>query len=162
MDITGYVEQLRADLVAAAAAGGDAVADAAERITRSLDASLRMALLETLSDAAAEITSVLDGTVIEVRLKGREPQFVVIGAPADDHHIPSPDADEPEDDDDAPTARITLRLPDGLKQRAEEAAGRSRQSLNTWLVEAIRLATRTPERPRDRRGVGQHLSGWAR
>ena len=124
------------------------MADAAERITRSLDASLRMALLETLSDAAAEITSVLDGTVIEVRLKGREPQFVVIGAPADDHHIPSPDADEPEDDDDAPTARITLRLPDGLKQRAEEAAGRSRQSLNTWLVEAIRLATARPSVPR--------------
>lgn len=161
VDITGYVEQLRADLVAAAAAGGDAVVDAADRLARSLDAALRMALLETLSDAAAEITAALDGTVVEVRLKGREPQFVVFGAAADGPAAPLPDADGL-DDDEAPTARITLRLPDGLKQRAEEAAGRSRQSLNTWLVEAIRLATRMPERPRERRAVGQHLSGWAR
>ena len=74
-----------------------------------------MALLEALSDAAAEITSTLDGTVVEVRLKGREPQFVVTvtadAPPSPSRHAP-PTADG---DDDAPTARITLRLPDALK-----------------------------------------------
>ena len=50
---------------------------AAERLSAALDASVRMALSEALSDAAAEITAALDGTVVEVRLKGREPQFVV-------------------------------------------------------------------------------------
>ncbi len=77
MDITGYVERLRTDLASAAATGGHEIAAAAERLASALDASVRMTLLETLSDAAAEITAVLDDTVVEVRLKGREPQFVV-------------------------------------------------------------------------------------
>ena len=53
------------------------MAAAAERLAAALDASVRMALLEALSDAAAEITAALDGAVVEVRLKGRDPQFVV-------------------------------------------------------------------------------------
>jgi hypothetical protein len=155
MDITGYVDQLRAELLSAAAMGGDDVVTTAERLTAALDASVRMALLEALSDAAAEITAVLDGTVVEVRLKGREPQFVVevaeTTAPADH-----------DGDDDASTARITLRLPEALKQRAEESAARSRQSLNTWLVDAVRQATRPPDEDRGRRARGRQLSGWAR
>jgi hypothetical protein len=54
-----------------------------------------------------------------------------------------------------------------LKQRAEEAAGRTRQSLNTRLVEAVRAATRSSDNttatlPRDAYRAGRHLSGWAR
>ena len=77
--------------------------------------AVRMDLLEALSDAAAEITSGLDGTVVEVRLKGRQPQFVVTG----DRRL-APPPHRP-DDGRRPTttarttARITLRLPDGLK-----------------------------------------------
>ena len=161
MDLTGYVDQLRSDLDAAAAAGGDALAQAAERLGAALEAAVRMAMLEALSDAAAEITSNLEGAVVDVRLKGREPQFVVTVTDEVPSAEPAP-VPPPDGDDDALTARITLRLPDGLKIRAEEAAGRARQSLNTWLVEAIRAATHTPTSPRERRGVGQHLSGWAR
>jgi hypothetical protein len=161
MDITGYVEQLRAELSAAAATGGEEMVAAAERLSSALDASVRMALLEALSDAAAEITAVLDDTVVEVRLKGRQPQFVVEAAEAPGELVPS--IDEPFDgDDDALTARITLRLPEALKQRAEESAARARQSLNTWLVDAIRRATRPPDESRGRRGVGRQLSGWVR
>ena len=162
MDITGYVDQLRSDLHAAAAAGGEAVAQAAERLGAALEASVRMALLEALSDAAAEITSSLDGAVVDVRLKGRDPQFVVTvtdDAPPFAEPAPPPPHDG---DDDVLTARITLRLPESLKACAEEAAGRARQSLNTWLVDAIRAATHPPTSSRERRGIGQHLSGWAR
>ena len=163
MDITGYVDQLRAELSAAAAAGGEAMVTAAERLSGALDASVRMSLLEALSDAAAEITAALDGVVVEVRLKGREPQFVVEVAEPAARATDAGDAAMASDgDDDASTARITLRLPEGLKQRAEDAAGRARQSLNTWLVDAVRQATRAPDEPRGRRGVGRHLSGWAR
>ncbi|MGV3564966.1 MAG: toxin-antitoxin system HicB family antitoxin, partial [Nocardioides sp.] len=45
-------------------------------------------------------------------------------------------------EDDATVARITLRLPESLKQRAEDAAAGARTSLNTWLVQAVRSATR--------------------
>ena len=163
MDITGYVERLRGDLLAAAAAGGEQVVDAAERLAGSLDAAVRMALLEALSDAAAEITGALDGTTVEVRLRGREPDFVVT---VDDvpRPVPPPDAAEAATDDDAAVARITLRLPEPLKQRAEAAAAAVRQSLNTWLVEAVRTAASddepSPRRAARRRG-SQHLSGWA-
>ena len=136
MDITGYVEQLRAELSAAAAPGGEEMVAAADRLSAALDASVRMALLEALSDAAAEITAALDALVVEVRLKGREPQFVVEVAEPRSRR-PMTSASVPADgDDDASTARITLRLPEALKQRAEDSAARSRQSLNTWLVDA--------------------------
>ena len=165
MDITGYVEHLRADLRATAEAGDEAMVRSADRLVAALDAGVRMALLEALSDAAAEITTGLDGPVVEVRLKGREPQFVITGAP----EPPQPPApavhDAADDDGDGATARITLRLPDGLKVRAEEAAARSRQSLNTWLVDAVRAAaspTPPPPPPSGRGRAGTQLSGWAR
>ena len=161
VDITGYVEQLRAELSAAAAPGGEEMVATAHQLSSALDASVRMALLEALSDAAAEITAALDHVVVEVRLKGREPQFVV--EQAETPAAATDDIGSPDDgDDDASTARITLRLPEALKQRAEESASRSRQSLNTWLVEAIRQATRPSDDTRGRRGIGRQLSGWAR
>ena len=162
MDISGYVEQLRSDLQAAAAAGDATMVQAADRLAGALEAAVRMALLEALSDAAAEITSTLDSTVVEVRLKGREPHFVVTVTDDTPSTLPPPAPPAADGDDDAPTARITLRLPNALKALAEEAAGRSRQSLNTWLVDAIRAATNAPTAPHERRGVGRHLSGWAR
>ena len=169
MDITGYVDHLRADLVAAAAAGGEAMVDAADRLATALDAAVRMALLEALSDAAAEITAELDGATVEVRLRGRDPDLVVTHAPladASEAGPPPPGGPAPADgDDDATlTARITLRIPEPLKQRAEAAAAGLRQSLNTWLVDAVRAAA-DGEPPRratpGRRGVKQ-LTGWAR
>ena len=87
MDLNGYVEHLRAGLTDAAAAGGETMVDAAERLATSLDAAVRMALLEALSDAAAEITAALDGPSVEVRLRGRDPDFVVT----------TPSVDEPTD-----------------------------------------------------------------
>jgi hypothetical protein len=163
MDISGYVDRLRADLVAAAASGGETMVDAAERLATTMDSAVRMALLEALSDAAAEISAELDDRAIEVRLKGRDPQFVVTpsvaASSAGDGAALGGDA-EIEDDDI--TVRITLRLPENVKQRVEEAAARSRQSLNTWLVEAARASTREPGPSREWRVSGQRLSGWAR
>ena len=38
-------------------------------------------------------------------------------------------------------ARITLRIPESVKARAEEKAAKAGQSLNTWLVNVVRAAT---------------------
>jgi hypothetical protein len=183
MDITPYVDGLRRDLAAAARSGGPEVADAAERLALALDPAMRIVLLEALSHATAEITASLEGGSVEVRLKGREPQFVVTPPPAATTGPAPTDstaaADETEDEEsDGPAARITLRIPEGLKQRAEDAAGKRGQSLNTWLVNAVRAAAREgainidldlssiPFGPgatgKVRRGPGQHISGWAR
>jgi hypothetical protein len=164
MNVSGYVDRLRADLVAAAASGGPAMVDAAERLGTTLEAAARMALLEALSDAAAEISAELDGGLVEVRLRGRDPEFVVTPPPAGPAAATDAGAEAGDDEiaDDSVTVRITLRLPEGLKQRVEEAASRSRQSLNTWLVEAARAATREATATREWRMGGQRLSGWVR
>src|SRR3954468_15527824 len=106
MDITPYVERLRHDLAQAAAAGDDQVRDAAERLTLALDPSMRLALMEALSQAAAEITSEMRAGAVDVRLTGRELEFVVEQAapPAPTQPTgPQPTGDE--DEDDGATAR---------------------------------------------------------
>lgn len=143
MDITPYVERLRHDLAQAAAAGDEQVRAAADRLTLALDPSLRLTLMETLSHAAAEITTEMRDGSVDVRLAGRDVEFVVEqtvpvtpSAPA----APTPGADD--EDDDGATARITLRLPEGVKAKAEELAAKTGSSLNTWIVNALRAATR--------------------
>jgi hypothetical protein len=143
MDITPYVDSLRRDLVAAAEAAGPETRQAAERLTFALDPAARLALMEAVSQAAAEITAEMPSGSVDVRLNGRELDFVVQGAPgAPTPPAPpaSPTAEEVQDEGNV--ARVTLRLPESVKARAEEMAARSGHSLNTWLVNVVRAATR--------------------
>jgi hypothetical protein len=181
MDITPYVESPRGDLTAAAVAGGAAATAAAENLALALDPAVRLALMEALSQAAAEITSELPAGSVELRLRGREPAFVVdvpaapLQASAASASTTPPDRSEPEDQDDA-VARITLRIPESLKAKAEERAAHTGHSLNTWLVHTIRNATRErainvdidlsstplfgePARGPGRR-AGRRMTGW--
>ena len=77
MDLTRYVEELRDELIVAAEAGGDEARQLAERLIGPLQSAARMVLLDVLSTAAAEITSDLAPGSVEVRLRGRDPEFVV-------------------------------------------------------------------------------------
>src|SRR6478752_3571149 len=73
MDITPYVESLRRDLLAAAEAAGPEARDATERLSYALDPAARLALMEAISQAAAEITAELPaGGVNVVRAATRE------------------------------------------------------------------------------------------
>jgi predicted DNA binding CopG/RHH family protein len=141
MDITPYVERLRHDLAQAAAAGDEQVRHAADRLTLALDPSLRLALMEALSQAAAEITTEMRDGSVEVRLSGRDLDFVVEQGAAASAPAPAAPAAEDEDDEGA-MARITLRLPESVKTRVEELAAKTGSSLNTWIVNALRRATR--------------------
>lgn len=178
MDITQFVEELRRDLNVAAQTGGDEIRAAAERLSTTLDSSVRLTLMDALSQAASEITTELNGTSVEVRLKGREPIFVVMGKATEAEPEPAEEpADDEEDlgfDDDDTVARITLRLPESLKTRAEELAARRGQSLNTWLVNATRAAASNritinvnapgmgPGAPGRNRSSNKRIQGWVR
>ena len=149
MDITPYVESLRHDLAAAAEAGGAEAKAAAERLALALDPAVRLALMDALSQAAAEITAELPAGSIDVRLKGREPQFVVevptmpiAAAPQPPAPPAPPSPEEAELEEDGNVARITLRIPESLKYRAEELAAKGGHSLNSWIVNVVRAATR--------------------
>ena len=142
MDITPYVEGLRRDLLTAAEAGGDELRSAAERLGFALDPSARLALMEAISQAAAEITAELPDGNVDVRLNGRELDFVVEQAHPQPVAPPAPPPPPPaEDVDEGGLARVTLRIPESVKAKAEEAAAKSGQSLNTWLVNLVRSAT---------------------
>jgi hypothetical protein len=142
MDITPYVDNLRRDLMAAAEAAGPEAHAAAERLTFALDPSARLALMEAISQAAAEITAEMSVGSVDVRLSGRELDFVVDVAPAPPPPPSAPPPPSPEDVEEGGVARITLRLPESVKAKAEEFAARSGHSLNTWLVNVVRTATR--------------------
>ncbi len=145
MDITPFLEGLRQDLASAADAAGPDGRAAADRMLLALEPALRLSLMEALSQAAAEITAELPDAIVEVRLRGRDPELVVdrteptqpIQASA-----PAPTSDAEDDvEDDGTIARVTLRIPESVKNKAEELAGRSGHSLNGWIVTVLRAAT---------------------
>jgi hypothetical protein len=147
MDLTPYVDHLRRDLLAAADGAGDDLRRAAERLGFALDPAARLALMEAISQACSEITAEMPAGGVDVRLDGRDLAFVVDAPPAppvapQPPAPPLPPASEDDDGEGGSTARITLRLPESVKARAEEAAADAGQSLNTWLVNAVRDATR--------------------
>jgi hypothetical protein len=163
MDITGLIDSMRQDLTRASALGGEEGRAAAERLALALEPALRLTLIEALAQAAAEISEAIPGVVIDVTLRSREPAFLVSGTPAAE---PPGAAFESafETDDDEQLARITLRLPEALKGRAEALAARRGQSLNTWLVAAARAAAgQDPSPGQGRYGKpGRRVQGWAR
>ncbi|HWJ80961.1 MAG TPA: pilus assembly protein HicB [Nocardioides sp.] len=145
MDITPYVENLRRDLLAAAEGISDEARQVAERLGFALDPSARLALMEAISQAAAEITAAMSSGSVDVRLSGRDLDFVVdAGAPTPTAppQPPAPPLPPPPPGDEEGLARITLRLPESVKGKAEDAAAAAGQSLNTWLVNLVRTATR--------------------
>ena len=170
MDLSEYAESLRRELTAITRFAGEDIARAAEMISETLDSSIRLALLDVLSAAAEEITASLDGATIDVRLTGTQPEFVVSAARSE--HDTASEPAEPADE--AGSARITLRLSEGLKARVEAAATAAGVSVNAWLIHrAIGKALETPAggpRPRPpfppppsgRKGPGKRYTGFAR
>jgi predicted HicB family RNase H-like nuclease len=129
MELSHFVGKLEADLTAVAAVGDEATARAAERLIQALRSSAGMRLLEALGDVALEVSAQLPSGHVEVRLSGQDPALVYI---AEEEAEPAAPAE-----DDGMTARISLRLPESLKQRIEAAATRENVSVNSWLVRAL-------------------------
>jgi hypothetical protein len=168
MDLTPFVDQLRRDLLTAADAGGEESRALAERLTAPLESSVRLALLSALSQAAEEITGQLAPGAVDVRLRGSDLGFAVTAPPVPEPAPAAAPAAEPVPDvEEGETLRITLRLPEQLKSRVDEAAARLGVSVNTWLVRAVATAVEPRPRPssdprRGRRTHGDEFTGWAR
>lgn len=180
MNLRPYVENLHRQLAMAAEAGGDDARALAERLVAPLDSAVRLTLQDVLAAAAEEITVELAPGSVELRLRGREPEFVVTvpasvpggsaqAAPDEDQApVPRPPASlpPPADGEEASISRINLRMPDQLKAQVEQAAAAEGLSVNAWLVRAVSAAVGPPAPPRkpERRGLtgGQRFSGWAR
>jgi hypothetical protein len=165
MELQPYVDAVRHELAVAAAAGGADAVELADRLTAPLDSAIRLAILEALSDAAEEITRELAPASVDVRLRGRNPQFAVTPAPSDLMSGPLELTGSPESDDDGGTWRVTLRLPDNLRAGVDAAARSAGLSVNAWMVRAIGAALGADRRRPDGRSPAasdNHFSGWVR
>ena len=166
MDLQPYVDAVRHELNLAAAPAGDAAQQLADRLSAPLESAIRLALLEALSAAAEEITGELAPRSVEVRLRGRDPEFIV-SALLDEEPIENADKVlVAQYDDDAGTWRVTLRLPEGLRAAVEAAARREGASLNSWLVRAAAGASQgagPAESSRSTNRTTSHrVTGWVR
>ena len=167
MNLGPYVDDLHRQLLLAAETGGAEARPLLERLAAPLDAAIRLTLQDALVAAADEITCDLAPGSVELRLRGREPEFVVTPPPVDQPDEPATTAlpASPEGDDGG-VWRINLRMPEHLKARVEQAAESVGLSVNSWLVRAAASALdRTDPGPRPGRRpppVGQRYTGWVR
>jgi len=160
MDLSDYVDALRRQLPAAAAAGTEQTKDTARLLADTLEPAVRLALTDALAAMAAEVTAAWDGGLVDIRLRGRDPEVVVVPAP--EHEPEEPTEDPGAGEDDGAVSRISLRLPETVKSRAEAAAAAAGISLNAWLVRAVTAGLREPnDPPRPGRGPRRY-SGFAR
>jgi hypothetical protein len=150
MQIDGHIQALRQDLVRVAALGDEATSRAADLLSVAIEASLGRRIQDVLAEAALELNSQLDAAHVEVRIAGHDPELVLV---REDGTVPEPV-------DEAFSARITLRLPESLKQRIEAAASRDGTSVNTWLVQALQRGLESRNRPSS--GSRNRLTGYGR
>jgi predicted HicB family RNase H-like nuclease len=150
MQIDGTIQALREDLVRVAALGDESTSRAAELLSVALESSLGRRLQDALSEAALELNDQLESSHVELRVSGHDLQLVLVRE----------DDSAPEQADEAFSARITLRLPESLKERVESAATREGASVNTWLVQALQRAVES-RRPSSSAGRNR-LTGYGR
>lgn len=141
------VEGLRSDVVAVGELGDDTVAEVAERIADVLGRSVPGRVLDLLSQAAAELAATLPDGHVDLRVAGDDVELVYV-------HDESRSAAEGDD----LSARITLRLSEGLKGRLEQAAAADGVSVNSFIVRALERGT-SSNRSRGTRS-GNRLRGY--
>ncbi|HZS20719.1 MAG TPA: toxin-antitoxin system HicB family antitoxin [Pseudonocardiaceae bacterium] len=179
MDLTPYINQLREDLTTAASAGDEQTRHTAAVLGVALEPAARLAIMNALSDLAAEVTAALADRVVEVRLDGRDVRIAVSSPSGINDHAaestPSGSGEEgqppfepgagPFGDAGGDIRRMTLRLIDQVKTQAERAAAEQGVSLNTWVSQAVASALRGEPWNDPRRGPGDRRSrnrvqGW--
>jgi hypothetical protein len=154
MQLGHHIEALQADLAELGSLGDEVTAEAARRLSHALRSAAGLRILDALSEAALELSEQLPSGHVEVRMAGQDPQFVLV----------EEEAEPATGEDAALTARITLRLPEGLKNAVELMAGREGISVNAWLVRVLArsVGSASGVGHTSVRGPGSRLSGYGR
>jgi hypothetical protein len=154
MDLTPYIRNLREDLLAAAAIGDEEVRRAAALLGAAIEPAGRLAIMNALSDLAAEVTEALDRHVVEIRVDGRDVRVSVSDRPGTTggntdpaeeapgtgflgHHLHADDLRRAMQEAGGELSRTTVRLFNDLKSQAEQAASDQGVSLNTYISRAV-------------------------
>ncbi|HLI43086.1 MAG TPA: hypothetical protein VKU92_01275 [Acidimicrobiales bacterium] len=164
MRLTDIVEGIAEDLRRAGAVGGEETSRVAELLVASIEPSLRLHLLDALHEAARELAESAPGVQVDVRMEGREPVLSLV----------VPEVAEPSAEQlagrlagyvDDELARLTLRLPEGLKGQVETIAAQAGASINSWIVSALARALaeqRAGSASPPGRRPGRRMTGYVR
>lgn len=151
MDISEYTAKLQNDLVTAAELGDDHTRRIAASLSAAIEPSVRLVLLAAATELAKEIGAKLGDREVKVNLDGSELLVDVVRQPgstggeaadnekADDE---KKDSTYSFDDVSGDISRVTLRMMEQIKARAEEAANQNGVSLNSWVSQAVQGALR--------------------
>jgi hypothetical protein len=128
MDIESVIEQVRSVVHGQLriAADDPAITAAGEAILLSLDPALRQAASGLAEQAAAEVTAQLPDRSVDVVMSDGQPTLIVRRS-EDQVTVNTEDLD----------ARMTVRLPEDLKDDLEVAASELGDSVNTFVVKAL-------------------------
>ncbi|EWC58786.1 hypothetical protein UO65_5903 [Actinokineospora spheciospongiae] len=148
MDLSPYITALRDDLTTTASAGDETTRRAAAVLAAAVEPAARLAIMNALADLAAEVTAELPDHVVEVRLDGRDVRVAVTGTAKSTAGQAGPEQPRAEEVPPTPPfsgaagdmSRMTLRLFEELKGRAEQAASTQGVSLNTFVQQALQGA----------------------
>lgn len=128
MDVESVVQQFRHTVEGQLAIAGDdpALGAAGEAVLIALEPALRQAASALAEQAAAEVAAQLPDNTVDVVLSDGEPTLVVRRT-GDSVTINTEDLD----------ARMTVRLPENLKDDLESAASELGDSVNMFVVKAL-------------------------
>ena len=138
MDIDKYTSAITDSVISAAELGDEQTRRTAAALATAIAAPVRLAVLAALSDMANEISDELGDRTVTVRLDGTDAVLAVHSEPAPPHEDPAPSFEEMTGD----ISRVTLRLVEQIKTKAEEAAQQSGVSLNSWMAQSLQGALR--------------------
>lgn len=137
MDIDTVIGQVNAMIYGQLRMAGDdpAVEAAGEAILTVVEPALRQAAMALAEQAAAEVGAQIPDRTVDVVLSDGQPNLIVR------------DTGEPITvNTDELDARMTVRLPDDLKDEIETAASDLGDSVNTFVVRALSATARQGKR----------------
>jgi hypothetical protein len=152
MLISELLDGIREDFTALGQLGGPDTALIADRLGAAIEPSLRTHFLEAMNNVVQEF-NLQDSVALTLNLEGDQIRMSRVVA-VDDVAAPTP---TPSDY----SARIALRLSDGLKEDIEHLATDVGSSVNSWIVRTLERSVRTDptdsvsNNPRQLRGKGR-------
>ena len=127
-----HIDAVRADLLAAAELGDDDLKNAAARLGRALDASVRVRLQDVLGEAVHELNGQLESGRVELHLAGEDVALAFVG-------------DEPGDANRRGSRRRSHRPNHAAAAREAQGSGRGGRRPRRHLHQRMAGACRRPE-----------------
>jgi hypothetical protein len=135
MQLTHATFRLEAAVEAQLRMGAAELVSVGAELLEVLRPAVKQAMMDVVEMAAQEVNGQLVGHRVDIRLVDGDPELVVS---PDDSRIPPPPSPPGPGDASDTEARITLRLPGYLKDLIAEAADVAGDSVNTFVIDALR------------------------